>query len=58
VTVLIVPAAGDSTRFEHLRPKFLLQHPMGKTMLAAGLEGIPDNIKFKKNICSMSIKRS
>ena len=45
MTVLIVPAAGDSTRFEHLRPKFLLQHPMGKTMLAAGLEGIPDNIK-------------
>jgi hypothetical protein len=38
--VLIVPAAGRSTRFGLSRPKFLLQHPRGITMLTAGLMGI------------------
>ena len=39
--VLIVPAAGMSTRYGLSRPKFLLQHPEGRTMLATGLSGIP-----------------
>ena len=39
--VLIVPAAGMSTRYGLARPKFLLQHPEGRTMLAAGLSGLP-----------------
>lgn len=39
--VLIVPAAGMSTRYGLSRPKFLLQHPEGRTMLAAGLSGLP-----------------
>ena len=39
--VLIVPAAGMSTRYGLTRPKFLLQHPEGRTMLAAGLSGLP-----------------
>ena len=38
---LIIPAAGLSTRYGLSRPKFLLQHPEGMTMLAAGLRGLP-----------------
>lgn len=45
MTTLIVPAAGESTRFGSLRPKFLLQHPHGKSMLAAGLEGLSPSVK-------------
>lgn len=45
MTTLIVPAAGESTRFGSMRPKFLLQHPFGKAMLAAGLEGLPSSLK-------------
>ncbi|MEJ2578760.1 MAG: hypothetical protein P8Z68_06625 [Kineosporiaceae bacterium] len=37
---LIVPAAGRSTRYGLSRPKFLLQHPTGVTMLSAGLAGL------------------
>jgi len=40
VTTLIIPAAGLSTRYALSRPKFLLQHPSGLTMLSAGLVGI------------------
>lgn len=39
--VLVVPAAGMSTRYGLARPKFLLQHPEGRTMLTAGLSGLP-----------------
>lgn len=45
MTVLLVPAAGDSTRFELNRPKFLLQHPFGRTMLAASLSGLRESVK-------------
>ena len=40
MTTLIIPAAGLSTRYALPRPKFLLQHPSGLTMLSAGLVGI------------------
>lgn len=40
MTTLIIPAAGRSTRYGLSRPKFLLQHPKGKTMIAAGVEGL------------------
>ena len=40
MTTLIIPAAGLSTRYALSRPKFLLQHPSGLTMLSAGLVGI------------------
>lgn len=40
MAVLLVPAAGRSTRFGLARPKFLLQHPSGVTMLTAGLSGL------------------
>ena len=36
-TTLLIPASGQSTRFGNLRPKFLLQHPKGMTMLEASL---------------------
>lgn len=40
MTTLIIPAAGLSTRYALSRPKFLLQHPNGLTMLSAGLLGL------------------
>lgn len=37
---LVVPAAGLSSRYALSRPKWLLQHPSGIPMVAAGLEGL------------------
>lgn len=42
MTTLILPAAGLSTRYALSRPKFLLQHPSGMSMLSAGLVGISE----------------
>jgi len=33
MTKLLIPAAGLSTRYGLERPKFLLQHPVGVSML-------------------------
>ena len=38
---MIIPAAGLSTRYGLARPKFLLQHPEGRSMLAAGVAELP-----------------
>ena len=38
---MIIPAAGLSTRYGLARPKFLLQHPEGRSMLAAGVAQLP-----------------
>jgi hypothetical protein len=37
---LILPCCGDSTRFPGNRPKFLLTHPNGLSMLAASIKGL------------------
>jgi len=42
MTTLVVPAAGLSTRYGLTRPKFLLQHPFGKTMLTNAIVGLGD----------------
>ena len=39
MSTLLIPAAGRSTRYGLDRPKFLLQHPMGGTMLEACISG-------------------
>jgi hypothetical protein len=38
---LIIPAAGKSSRFPGMRPKWLLTHPDGSIMLTAALRGLP-----------------
>lgn len=40
MTTLVVPAAGLSTRYGLGRPKFLLQHPLGNTMLTSAITGL------------------
>lgn len=40
MTTLLIPAAGLSSRYGLARPKFLLQHPSGTTMLEAAISGI------------------
>ena len=37
---LIVPAAGKSTRYPGVAPKFLLSHPSGPTMLEMSISGL------------------
>lgn len=37
---LILPAAGQSTRFPNMRPKWLLVHPWGHLMVTAALQGL------------------
>lgn len=40
MTILVIPAAGQSKRYGLERPKFLLQHPKGGTMLQAAIRGL------------------
>ena len=49
MTVLIVPAAGYSKRFNLGRPKMLLQHPMGVTMLTAAIENLGNQLEQDKD---------
>ena len=37
---LIIPAAGQSSRFPKLRPKWMLTHPNGNVMLAEAIRGL------------------
>lgn len=37
---LVLPACGKSTRFPNLRPKWLLTHPTGKSMLQESIQGL------------------
>lgn len=44
---LIVPCAGESSRFPNMRPKWLLSHPNGNMMLIEGLKGLKlDNFDY------------
>lgn len=38
---LIIPCAGQSTRFNTELPKWLLEHPSGKTMVYESIQGLP-----------------
>ena len=40
MTYLVIPAAGASTRYNLDRPKFLLNHPLGGTMLSHAIKGL------------------
>jgi hypothetical protein len=42
MALLLIPAAGASTRFNFNRPKFLLQHPLGGSMLENSIVGLGD----------------
>ncbi len=46
LTYLVVPAAGQSKRFGLDRPKFLLEHPSGVTMLEKAILGLGDLGQF------------
>jgi len=38
---IVIPAAGKSTRFPQMRPKWLLTHPNGQLMVVEALKGLP-----------------
>ena len=42
---LIIPACGKSSRYPGLRPKWLLTHPSGDSMLAEGIKGLRHKVK-------------
>lgn len=42
MTILVIPAAGKSSRYGLDRPKFLLTHPSGGTMLSSIIDGLGD----------------
>ena len=44
---LIIPAAGHSSRFPNLRPKWMLTHPNGNLMVAEAIRGL-DLAQFDK----------
>ena len=45
---LIIPAAGKSSRFPNLRPKWLLTHPDGNLMVVAAIKGL--NLEKVENV--------
>ncbi|WP_274361650.1 hypothetical protein [Paenibacillus thermotolerans] len=38
---LIIPAAGKSSRFPNMRPKWMLTHPNGQLMVTEAIKGLP-----------------
>jgi hypothetical protein len=51
---LIIPACGKSTRFPNLRPKWLLTHPSGKSMLEESIRGL--NLENVDRIVAVVLK--
>lgn len=49
---LIIPAAGSSSRFPGVRPKWLLSHPDGRLMLEHSIAGVLD--KFDRAIIAVT----
>lgn len=47
MTTLIIPAAGKSSRFPDMRPKWLLTHPKGLPMFVEGVSGLDLKNVFK-----------
>jgi hypothetical protein len=41
--ILIIPAAGKSSRYPNMKPKWMLTHPSGKLMIEKVIEGIKIN---------------
>jgi hypothetical protein len=51
---LIIPAAGKSTRFPNMKPKWLLTHPSGKLMIEMVLDGILKDNVFSRIIITIT----
>jgi len=51
---LILPIAGQSSRYENIRPKWLLTHPNGNLMLTESITGLP--LKKFKNIIIIALE--
>ena len=41
--ILIIPAAGKSSRFPGIRPKWMLTHPNGNLMIVESISGLELN---------------
>jgi hypothetical protein len=54
-TNLIIPAAGQSTRFPDVKPKWMLTHPSGKLMAVASISGL--NLKNVENVYFTVLKK-
>lgn len=51
---LVLPACGKSTRFPNLRPKWLLTHPSGRSMLEESIQGL--NLENVDRIVAIVLK--
>lgn len=52
MSTLIVPCAGKSTRFEGMKPKWMLTHPDGQLMVQKAMAGMPLH-KFERIIITI-----
>ncbi len=57
MSTLIVPAAGKSSRFPNMKPKFLLTHPDGRLMIEKSLSGMPLD-KFNRIVITIGKEHS
>jgi hypothetical protein len=51
---LILPVCGNSSRFPNMRPKWLLTHPLGNTMLTESIRGL--DVKALNNILIVALQ--
>jgi len=49
---LIIPCAGNSSRYPKMRPKWMLTHPEGKLMVEKAIDGLGSN-SFKRTIITI-----
>ena len=49
---LIIPCAGNSSRFPNMRPKWMLTHPEGKLMVEKAIDGLSSN-SFDRTIITI-----
>ena len=49
---LIIPCAGNSSRFPNMRPKWMLTHPEGKLMVEKAIDGLNSN-SFERTIITI-----
>ena len=49
---LIIPCAGNSSRYPNMRPKWMLTHPEGKLMVEKAIHGLSSNA-FERTIITI-----
>ena len=56
MSTLIIPCAGESSRYPDGKPKWLYTHPNGKLIIQMSVENLIDKLKIKTIIFTINKK--